>query len=47
MIPHGVKTDESDEKVTSGYVQRHLEIGIDALLELYNSGDSVKHLRFD
>lgn len=47
MIPQGVKTDESDKKVTTGFVQRHLEIGIDALLELYNSGDSVKHLRFD
>jgi len=47
MIPHGVKTDTSDKKVTSGYVQKHLDIGIDSLLELYNSGDSVKHMRFD
>ena len=47
MIPHGVKTDESDKKVTPGFVQKHQEIGIDSLLELYNSGDSVKHLRFD
>lgn len=47
MVPQGVKTDESDKKVTSKFVEKHLEIGIDALLELYNSGDSVKHLRFD
>ncbi|MFY0651807.1 MAG: AMP nucleosidase [Cyclobacteriaceae bacterium] len=47
MIPQGVKTDASDKKVTQDYVEKHLEIGIDALLELYNSGDSVKHLRFD
>lgn len=47
MIPQGVKTDESDKKVTGNYVEMHLDIGIEALLELYNSGDSVKHLRFD
>jgi AMP nucleosidase len=47
MTPDGVKTDVSDKKVTSNYVERHLEIGIDSLMELYNSGDSVKHMRFD
>lgn len=47
MTPDGVKTDASDKKVTSSYVERHLEIGIDSLMELYNSGDSVKHMRFD
>ncbi|SFC36806.1 AMP nucleosidase [Flexibacter flexilis DSM 6793] len=47
MIPEGVKTSESDKKVTSGFVQKHLEIGIDSLKELANSGESVKHLRFE
>jgi AMP nucleosidase len=47
MTPDGVKTDASDKKVTSSYVERHLEIGIDSLMELYNSGDSVKHMKFD
>uniref|UniRef100_UPI004048B29C AMP nucleosidase n=1 Tax=Roseivirga sp. TaxID=1964215 RepID=UPI004048B29C len=47
MIPEGVKTEESDKKVTSGFVNAHLEIGIDALRELRDSGDSVKHLRFE
>jgi AMP nucleosidase len=47
MIPEGVKTEESDKKVTSGFVNDHLEIGIDALRELRDSGDSVKHLRFE
>ncbi len=46
MIPEGVKTSESDQKVTSDYVSKHIEIGIDALLELKDSGESVKHLRF-
>ncbi|MTI32793.1 AMP nucleosidase [Xanthovirga aplysinae] len=47
MIPEGVKTDESDKKVTSKFVNKHLEIGIDSLLELRDSGESVKHLRFE
>lgn len=47
MIPEGVKTSESDKKVTTGFVQKHLEIGIDSLKELANSGESVKHLRFE
>ena len=47
MTPAGVKTDASDKKVTSHFVDKHIQIGIDALLELYNSGDSVKHMRFD
>jgi len=47
MIPEGVKTDASDQKVTAAYVTAHLEIGIDALKELRDSGDSVKHMRFE
>jgi AMP nucleosidase len=47
MTPEGVKTAESDKNVTSSYVENHLQIGIDALEELSNSGESVKHLRFE
>jgi len=47
MIPEGVKTEESDKKVTGSYVKSHLEIGIDSLNELAQSGQSVKHLRFE
>jgi AMP nucleosidase len=47
MTPDGVKTSESDLKVTAGYVKKHLQIGIDSLLELRDSGESVKHLRYD
>ena len=46
MVPHGVKTSRSDREVTNRFVNLHLEIGIDSLKELINSGDSVKHLRF-
>ncbi|CAG4994460.1 AMP nucleosidase [Dyadobacter sp. CECT 9275] len=47
LVPEGVKTEESDRKVTANYVQAHLDIGIEALSELACSGESVKHLRFE
>jgi AMP nucleosidase len=46
MIPEGVKTEESDKKVTGTFVERHLKIGIDSLKQLINQGNTVKHLRF-
>lgn len=46
MIPEGVKTEASDKAVTDGYVQEHLQIGINSLKELQNKGETVKHLRF-
>jgi AMP nucleosidase len=47
MVPEGVKTSKSDKSVTEKFVQKHLEIGIDALIELSQSGESVKHLKFE
>ena len=46
MTPEGVKTEESDKKVTEQYVERHLKIGIDSLKQLINNGLTVRHLRF-
>ena len=46
MTPEGVKTEESDSRLSSRFDSKHLAIGIDSLLELINSGESVKHLRF-
>jgi len=46
MISTGVKTEASDKKVTSLFVQNHLNVGIDALREIKDNGQSVKHLRF-
>jgi len=46
MISSGVKTEESDIKVTTNFIDAHLQAGIDALLEIKNNGLSVKHLRF-
>ena len=46
MVPEGVKTTESDRKVTTEFAEFHLRIGIDSLSELINHGLTVKHLRF-
>ena len=46
MIPEGVKTAESDSKVTENFVETHLRIGIDSLKQLINNGLTVKHLKF-
>jgi len=46
MIPEGVKTAESDLKVTANYVENHIKVGIGSLKQLINNGLTVKHLRF-
>src|SRR5215210_2942029 len=46
MVPEGVKTEASDKKVTSLFVERHLKIGIDSLKQLINDGLTVRHLKF-
>ena len=46
MIPEGVKTEESDKKITAAFVEKHLKIGIDSLKQLINDGLTVRHLRF-
>lgn len=46
MIAEGVKTARSDKAVTKKYVDVHLKIGIDSLMQLINKGLTVKHLKF-
>ena len=47
MVPWGVKTEASDRKVTTEFVNNHVRIGIDSLRDIINEGRSVKHLRFE
>lgn len=47
MAPDGVKTSRSDKSVTEKYAKLHLELGINSLTELRDSGESVMHLRFE
>lgn len=47
MVPDGVKTAESDRRVSAEFVEEHLRIGIDALQLLVAGGAEVRHLRFE
>jgi AMP nucleosidase len=46
MVPEGVKTAKSDQQANRLFAKKHLSIGIDSLMELINTGESVKHLRY-
>jgi AMP nucleosidase len=46
MTPDGIKTAESDRRVTQDFAELHLQVGIDSLKEIINDGLTVKHLRF-
>jgi AMP nucleosidase len=46
MIPDGVKTDSSDQHVTTTFLETHLKIGIRSLEQLIHKGDTVRHLKF-
>jgi len=47
MTPDGVKTAESDQKVTTNFVHDHVAIGIQALEKIKKEDKTVKHLKFD
>jgi AMP nucleosidase len=46
MISSGVKTESSDKVVTDRFLGDHLKIGIDALKQLIENRQTVKHLKF-
>ena len=46
MVPEGIKTIESDKKVSVEFVDEHLKIGIESLKQLIGNKATVKHLRF-
>ena len=46
MIASGIKTRKSDKKVDKKYIEQHLKIGFDSLMEIKNNGESIKHLKY-
>ena len=46
MTPDGVKTSESDKRVSQEFVLTHLKIGMDSLKQIIHRGETVRHLRF-
>jgi AMP nucleosidase len=46
ITPEGVKTEESDAGVTRNYAELHLQIGIDAMTEIGDKGEQIRHFRY-
>lgn len=46
ITPDGVKTEESDREVTRSWGEIHLEIGIEAMAGIGESGEQIKHFRY-
>ncbi len=46
ITPEGVKTEESDAQVTEQWSQQHLQIGIEAMLEIDEKGEKIKHFQY-
>lgn len=47
MTPDGVKTSESDKKVTANFVKTHVKVGLEALELIMGERKTVRHLKFD
>lgn len=46
MIEGGVKTEESDREVTQKFVNEHVQLGINALLQIIEGKKTIRHIRF-
>ena len=42
----GIKTEESDRKVTKLFVNEHLNLGVEALRQIIDEKRTVKHIRY-
>jgi len=46
MVPEGVKTADSDQKVHERFAEEHVRVGIESLHHIIEDRQAVKHLRF-
>lgn len=44
--PDGVKSQESDRRVTEDWADIHLDLGISAMTDIANEGEAIKHFVF-
>lgn len=47
MEPDGIKTDESDKKVTQNFAAHHVRLGIQAMKLIMGDRKTVRHLKYD
>jgi AMP nucleosidase len=46
VTPEGVKTEQSDQLVTERWTETHLQLGIEAMTEIGEQGEQIKHFRY-
>lgn len=46
MVPEGIKTAEMDKKVNEKFLDLHLQIGIEAMTEIGDKGEAIKHFKY-
>ena len=46
MEEDGIKTEESDKKITKLFVNEHVKLGIESLLQIINENKTIQHIRF-
>lgn len=46
MTPEGIKTEEMDRQVSRQWADVHLQIGIEAMTEIEEKGERIKHFRY-
>lgn len=47
MVPEGIKTEASDQKVTENFTETHVHIGIEAMKLIIGRRSTVRHLKYD
>ena len=46
ITPDGVKTERLDARVTQQWSEIHLQIGIEAMMEIGDRGEAIRHFRY-
>jgi AMP nucleosidase len=46
MTPEGIKTEESEKALNRDFAKLHLDIGIEALSEIDENGEEIKHYQY-
>jgi AMP nucleosidase len=46
ITPDGIKTEESDARVTKMWSDMHLQIGIESMTHLGHQGEAIKHFKY-
>jgi AMP nucleosidase len=46
LTPEGIKTKESDDMVIRQWTENHLELGIEAMTEIGEKGEPIKHFTY-